>query len=54
MRRLCDDEAMRVRMGVAAKLRTELFSPDAIVPRFVAAYREAVDARLKKTARRGR
>jgi glycosyltransferase involved in cell wall biosynthesis len=54
MRRLCDDDGLRARMGEAAKRRTELFSPEAIVPRFEAAYGEAVDARLKKRAPRGR
>jgi hypothetical protein len=45
---------MRARMGEAGRRRTKLFSPEAIVPRFEAAYREAVDARLKKSAPRGR
>lgn len=54
MRRLIGDEDMRARMGEAAKRRAKLFSPEAIVPRFEAAYREAVDARLKKSVPRGR
>jgi glycosyltransferase involved in cell wall biosynthesis len=45
LRRLCDDAALRERMGEAARARAELFSPDAIVPRFEAAYREALQAR---------
>jgi hypothetical protein len=32
----------------------KLFSPDAVVPQFEAAYGEALDARLKKNRRRGR
>jgi glycosyltransferase involved in cell wall biosynthesis len=42
LRRLCEDDALRDRMGEAAALRARLFSPDAVVPRFEAAYREAL------------
>jgi glycosyltransferase involved in cell wall biosynthesis len=54
MQLLCEDDAMRARMGEAARRRTELFSPDAIVPRFESAYEEAVEARLKRAPRRRR
>jgi glycosyltransferase involved in cell wall biosynthesis len=54
MQRLFGDEELRTRMGSAAKKRAELFSPDAVVPRFESAYLEAVDSRVKKAARRGR
>jgi glycosyltransferase involved in cell wall biosynthesis len=42
MRQLIDDEEQRDRMGRAGKRRAELFSADAIVPRFEALYREVV------------
>ncbi len=41
-------------MGEAAQPRAKLFSPDAVVPQFEAAYREALDARLKRTGHRSR
>lgn len=45
LRRLCEDDGLRRRMGEAATARARLFSPDAVVPRFEAAYAEAVRAR---------
>ncbi len=40
LQRLCDDDGLRARMGEAAARRaSKLFSPDAVVPQFEAAYR---------------
>jgi glycosyltransferase involved in cell wall biosynthesis len=52
--RLCEGEELRARMGAAARKRAELFSADAIVPEFEAAYGIARDARLKSARRRRR
>jgi glycosyltransferase involved in cell wall biosynthesis len=49
--RLCDDAGLRARMGEAAVARARLFSPDAVVPQFEAAYDEALAARLKRSGR---
>jgi glycosyltransferase involved in cell wall biosynthesis len=54
LRQLCGDGELRARMGEAAVARAKLFSPDAVVPQFEAAYGAAVDARLKKTGSRRR
>jgi glycosyltransferase involved in cell wall biosynthesis len=51
--RLCEDEELRERMGAAARERAKLFSAEAIVPEFEAAYELAAAARLK-SARRSR
>ncbi|MFI5028320.1 MAG: glycosyltransferase family 4 protein, partial [Solirubrobacterales bacterium] len=48
LQRLCEDPELRARMGGAAAERAKLFGPDAIVPQFEAAYRDAIDARLKR------
>jgi len=48
------DAAMRDRMGEAAAERAKLFSPDAVVPRFEEAYRDAIAARLKRKGGHGR
>jgi glycosyltransferase involved in cell wall biosynthesis len=48
LRRLLGDEALRARMGEAARRRALEFGPDAVVPRFEAAYEEAIAARLKR------
>lgn len=40
---LAGDAELRVRMGEAARRRAELFGPDAVVPRFEAAYELAVE-----------
>jgi glycosyltransferase involved in cell wall biosynthesis len=45
--RMISDAAMRERMGAAAAERARLFSPEAVVPQFEAAYRDAIAARLK-------
>jgi glycosyltransferase involved in cell wall biosynthesis len=45
LRRLCDEAPLRARMGAAAARRARLFSPDAVVPQFEAAYGEALRAR---------
>jgi glycosyltransferase involved in cell wall biosynthesis len=49
--RLCRDPELRERMGHNALKRAELFSPDAVVPRFEAAYERALAARLKADGR---
>jgi glycosyltransferase involved in cell wall biosynthesis len=49
--RLCGDRELRERMGAAARERAELFSADAIVPQFEAAYALARDSRLKSVGR---
>jgi glycosyltransferase involved in cell wall biosynthesis len=54
LRRLCDDASLRMRMGAAAAERAKLFGPDEVVPRFEAAYDEAIAARLKRESRAGR
>jgi glycosyltransferase involved in cell wall biosynthesis len=54
LERLCRDGALRERMGEAASRQARRFAPEAVVPEFEAAYREAADARLKKRARRRR
>ena len=49
------DAAMRERMGRAAAERARgLFSPEAVVPLFEDAYRDALDSRLKRGAGTGR
>ena len=45
LRRLCEEPDTRERMGRAAAARARLFSPDAVVPQFEAAYRTALGAR---------
>lgn len=45
LRRLCEDAGERERMGEAARRRAGEFGPDAIVPRFESAYREALGRR---------
>lgn len=52
--RMCGDAALRERMGAAAAERAKLFSPEAVVPRFEQAYRDAIAARLKREGGRGR
>jgi glycosyltransferase involved in cell wall biosynthesis len=52
--RLCAEPELRRRMGEAARERAKLFSADAIVPRFEAAYELAGQARLKAGGRRRR
>jgi len=52
--RMIADAEMRARMGEAAARRAKLFSPEAVVPRFEDAYRDAIDARLKSGDRAGR
>jgi glycosyltransferase involved in cell wall biosynthesis len=54
LRKVSEDSGLRARMGAAALQRVKLFSPDAVVPQFEAAYGEALDARLKKSRRSGR
>jgi glycosyltransferase involved in cell wall biosynthesis len=54
LRQLCNDAGLRARMGGAGLERARLFGPDAVVPRFEAAYVEALEARLKKTRHDGR
>ena len=49
LRRLLDDASLRARMGEAAVARAALFSPDAVVPQFEAAYDEALQARGKSS-----
>jgi len=48
MRRLIEDEGMRARMGEAARRRAAEFGPDAVVPRFEAAYELALAARRER------
>ncbi len=48
LQRLCGDGEMRARMGEAAARRAKLFGPDAVVPQFEDAYRDGIDARLKR------
>lgn len=46
LQRLCDDDALRARMGEAAERRArEVFGPDAVVPQFEDAYRIALERR---------
>jgi glycosyltransferase involved in cell wall biosynthesis len=52
--RMLGDVEMRARMGAAAAQRAKLFSPEAVVPQFESAYRDAVDARLKHGDRASR
>ena len=47
MRRLIADEALRERLGAAARERAGQFSPAAILPQFEAAYETAVERRRK-------
>jgi glycosyltransferase involved in cell wall biosynthesis len=47
LRGLCGDPALRERMGAAARERAKVFSAEAIVPEFEAAYGLAAAARLK-------
>jgi glycosyltransferase involved in cell wall biosynthesis len=54
LHRLCEEAELRERMGEAAKERAKLFSADAIVPRFEAAYGVAAEARLKAGTRHSR
>jgi glycosyltransferase involved in cell wall biosynthesis len=51
LRRLCEGEEERERMGAAARGRADLFSAEAIVPQFEAAYAVARDSRLKSAGR---
>jgi len=48
LRRLIDDEELRRRLGAQGEQRAERFSPDAVVPRFEEAYRDAVAARKSR------
>ncbi len=52
--RMIGDAAMRERMGRAAAERAKQFSPEAVVPRFEDAYRDAIAARLKRGDSHGR
>jgi glycosyltransferase involved in cell wall biosynthesis len=52
--RMIGDAGLRERMGKAAAERAKLFSPEAVVPRFEEAYRDAVAARLKRKGSHGR
>jgi glycosyltransferase involved in cell wall biosynthesis len=54
LERMIADPGMRERMGVAAVERAARFSPDAVVPRFEQAYRDAIAARLKRKGGEGR
>jgi glycosyltransferase involved in cell wall biosynthesis len=45
--KVCGDGGLRARMGAAARRRARLFGPEAVVPQFEDAYREALRARLK-------
>ncbi len=54
LRRLCDDPDLRARMGERALERAKLFGPEEVVPRFEAAYEEAMTLRLKRRGRRDR
>jgi glycosyltransferase involved in cell wall biosynthesis len=54
LERMSGDAELRERMGKAAAERAKLFSPEAVVPRFEQAYRDAIAARLKHEGRRGR
>jgi glycosyltransferase involved in cell wall biosynthesis len=54
LERMSGDAALRERMGRAATERAKLFSPEAVVPRFEQAYRDAIAARLKREGGRGR
>jgi glycosyltransferase involved in cell wall biosynthesis len=54
LRRMIDNAEMRARMGAAAGERAKLFGPEVIVPQFEDAYRDAIAARLKREAGRGR
>jgi glycosyltransferase involved in cell wall biosynthesis len=49
--RLCGDEALRERLGAAARVRAAEFGAEAVVPRVEAAYADAIASRLKR--RRG-
>jgi glycosyltransferase involved in cell wall biosynthesis len=50
MARLLGDDGLRERMGAAARERAGQFSPDAVVPQFEAAYRQAVELRSGRAA----
>jgi glycosyltransferase involved in cell wall biosynthesis len=52
--RMVADAGMRERMGEAAARRAKSFGPEAVVPRFEEAYRDAIGARLKSGGRAGR
>lgn len=54
LERMSGDADLRKRMGRAAAERAKLFSPEAVVPRFEQAYRDAIAARLKRQGRHGR
>jgi glycosyltransferase involved in cell wall biosynthesis len=54
LERMIADPEMRVRMGRAAARRARLFSPNEIVPRFEAAYREAIETRSEGEGGAGR
>jgi len=45
LRRMTSDEALRARLGEAARARAETFSPEAIVPQFEEAYGLAIESR---------
>ena len=47
LRRICGEDELGARMGEAARERAKLFSASAIVPRFEAAYDDAIGSRLK-------
>ena len=47
LERMSGDAELRERMGRAAAERAKLFSPEAVVPQFEGAYRDAIAARLK-------
>ncbi len=52
--RMIGDAELRARMGAAAAERARLFSPEAVVPQFEEAYRDAVAARLKREGKSSR
>lgn len=54
LERMTGDAELRTRMGAAAAARAKLFSPEAVVPQFEEAYRDAIAARLKSKGESGR
>jgi glycosyltransferase involved in cell wall biosynthesis len=48
IRRLIDDRELRLRLGAEGEKRAEKFSPEAVVPRFESAYRDALAARRSR------
>jgi glycosyltransferase involved in cell wall biosynthesis len=47
MQRLIDDGALRERLGRAARERAQLFTADAVMPRFEELYQELADMNMK-------